>query len=224
MHSIRRNVCMMATAISLSSVVGTANASLILNGSFEDNSAVGNVWSPTNAAFNALVKNVTAFGVREGIDIQTVGTPYGLAPIDGKWKISPASDVGGTAEAFSMTLSGPLVVGQSYDLSFYIERLVSSPWDGGAVQIGLSTSATGFGTYLTSASAPDSGWLHVATTFVAPNAGSYLSVRVTNEKSSWVGLDGFELNAVPVVPEPQTYALLLAGLGVVGLVVRRRGR
>ncbi len=221
MIPIRRQACMFATALSLLSAVGTADASLILNGSFEDNSAGGTVFNPSNAGFNSLINNVTAYGVRQGIDLQTVGSGYGLAPIDGQWKVSPASDLGGIAEEFSMTLSGPLVAGQGYDLDFYIERLVSGPFDGGSVEIGLSTSAISFGTAVASATAPSAGWLLVSSSFIAPNAGSYLTVRVTNDKSSWVGLDGFVLSAVP---EPETYALFLGGLGVVGLVARRRRR
>jgi hypothetical protein len=30
------------------------------------------------------------------------------------------------------------------------------------------------------------------------------------------------INAIPVIPEPQTYALLLAGLGLLGFAMRRR--
>ena len=32
------------------------------------------------------------------------------------------------------------------------------------------------------------------------------------------------INAIPVIPEPQTYALLLAGLGLLGFAMRRRAR
>lgn len=223
MQMISRQVCVAAAAATLLSLAGAAHASLILNGSFEDNTASGNVWSPSNAQFNSIMSNVTAYGVREGIDIETVDSPYGQAPIDGNWKIAPASDLGGTSEEFSLTLAAPLVAGQSYDLSFYIERQVGLPFDGGSVDIGLSTSATSFGTYLMSATAPDSGWLLAGSSFVAPTAGEYLTVRVTNDKSSWVALDDFVLN-VSAVPEPQSVALLLAGLGVVGLVARRRTR
>ncbi len=36
-------------------------------------------------------------------------------------------------------------------------------------------------------------------------------------------VDGIQLSAVSAVPEPEPYALLLAGLGAVGFVARRRG-
>ncbi len=204
-------------AACLFALATTAHATLIANGSFEANTAVGNVFNPSNATFNGLVSNVTAYGIREGMDLQTVGTPYGLAPIDGLWKVSPASDAGGTSEEFSMALTGPLTAGQSYDLSFYIERLISGPFDGGTVEIGVSASANSFGTAIFSATAPVSGWSFQSTSFLAPIAGSFITVRPTNAKSSWVGLDNFVLtSSATSVPEPATLVLLgvaLAGLG-----------
>lgn len=214
-----------ATAIAFCALVGSAQASLVLNGSFEANSASGTVFNPSNALLNSLLSNVTAFGPRQGIDLQTLGSGYGLAPTDGRWKVSPASDLGGTSEAFSMTLSGALTAGSSYSLSFDIERLISAGFDGGTAEIGLSTSATSFGTLIDSATASSSGWTHHASSFIAPNAGSYLTVRVTTSRSSWVGLDNFVLDggATSGVPEPGVLALV--GLALGGLVLfRRRAR
>ena len=76
-----------AAAAALLLGAGAAQASLVLNGSFEANSAGGTVFNPGNATLNALVPNVTAFGARQGIDLQTVGSGYGLAPVDGRWKL-----------------------------------------------------------------------------------------------------------------------------------------
>ena len=37
-----------------------------------------------------------------------------------------------------------------------------------------------------------------------------------------VGIDNINFDQVAVVPEPETYAMLLAGLGLVGFMARRR--
>jgi hypothetical protein len=36
------------------------------------------------------------------------------------------------------------------------------------------------------------------------------------------GMDAFEVNSAAAVPEPETYAMLLAGLGLIGFAARRR--
>lgn len=50
--------------------------------------------------------------------------------------------------------------------------------------------------------------------------GNDLSVTI-HRSNAWVFLSEVEFNVTPV-PEPETYAMLLAGLGLVGFAVRRR--
>jgi len=52
-------------------------------------------------------------------------------------------------------------------------------------------------------------------------AGLHLQGLLNEGSASYVAVEGPPL---PSIPEPQTYALLLAGLGVLGFVARRRNR
>jgi len=45
--------------------------------------------------------------------------------------------------------------------------------------------------------------------------------EVVDHKFIWFNIND-QGNPVPVVPEPETYALMLAGLGLLGAIARRR--
>jgi hypothetical protein len=65
-------------------------------------------------------------------------------------------------------------------------------------------------------------WLQ--TRVFAPGASSYIGgVGIDAYKLGTVNISGVEVAAfVPTIPEPETYALMLAGLGLIGNVLRRR--
>lgn len=72
---------------------------------------------------------------------------------------------------------------------------------------------------------------HDATTKITPGKTSYTQIIRTNATNYSVGnfgiLNGYASNAkafapVSAVPEPETYAMMLAGLGMVGTIIRRR--
>jgi hypothetical protein len=58
-------------------------------------------------------------------------------------------------------------------------------------------------------------------TFNLPSAGAYHVDITGNATGTGGGLYGITLSAAPV-PEPETYAMLLAGLGLMGGIARRR--
>src|SRR5262245_39265898 len=102
-----------ATLITFWMTAASHAQNLILNGDFEFNTAGGTFFNMNNAQFNGTVANATAFGTAEEIDLMT-GNPYGLPPAHGNWKLGIASESGGTYDAFSFSLSMPVMTGRAY--------------------------------------------------------------------------------------------------------------
>jgi len=188
---------------------------LILNGSFEMNSATETMFNMSNGTFNSVVADATAFGDAEEIDLM-LGAPYGLPPVDGKWKLGiHRQSVGGATDAFAFHLSSPLVAGEVYHLDFYAHAETSFDPDVGPVEIGLSSSATSFGTLLFSTGAlSTTSWTHFTHSFMAPSSASFVTVQV-GDTETWAHIDNFTL-----VPEPAS--MLACGIGLAILAARRR--
>lgn len=71
------------------------------------------------------------------------------------------------------------------------------------------------------------GGLAVSVTFAHSAPGAAFTFQFPNSQNSpdeAFGIDNLVVstNAVAAIPEPSTYALMLAGLGLVGWAVRRR--
>ena len=194
----------------------TVQAQSILNGSFEQNSATADVINMVNATWDTLVQNSAAFGDWNGggpnggdLDLINSNAYCGLAQ-HGDWFCALTS--GGT-DAFSLELSSPLTVGASYSVSFY-DRTCNS-FGGQAVELGVSNSASSFGTLVYSGPTPvaDVGWTQRLAVFTAPLAGMYLTVRCggINSGAPWTQVDNFSFNNGEGVPENA----LAAGLSFV---------
>jgi hypothetical protein len=201
-------------------------AQTILNGDFEDTPVIIDQINMTNAGYNTNVANSFAFGTAGNMDIIRSSTFCGY-PQNGTWYVA---FTGGGTDAISLTLSDPLVQGNSYTISYY-DRGCTSIGTSSPFQWGLSTINNQQGTviYTEPDASPMDTWTQQTFTFTAPNNGQYLTIVCTigNTTDRWTHLDNVVLsNAVGVedlsssgyalYPNPARDRLIVYGLPPVG--------
>ena len=122
-----------------------------------------------------------------------------------------ASQIGGAA--FSVN---SLDIADFYDYSNYTATITGNFIGGGSISqiIGLNTcnSCTLLNNDFTHVSL--SGFNNLSSLVITGNGSSYYN---------YLAIDNLTLNAAPV-PEPETYAMMLAGLGLLGFRLRRKNK
>jgi hypothetical protein len=109
------------------------------------------------------------------------------------------------------------VVGQSYDLSFSLGTMQASGRDGTAhIDVTVAGVTTGYDVINHTGSLV---WTAVTQSFTASSSSTTL--RFTNTQNPHLHFANVDAASVSAVPEPETYAMLLAGLGLVGFAARR---
>jgi len=184
-----------------------ATPNLVVNGSFEDNALANGSWS-NFSSINGWT------GVGAGIEVRNniAGSAFdGLNFVELD-----------TTQNSSMFQTVATQAGHSYSFSFaYANR------PGTAVSTnGLDWTLDGGKTWTAVAALPaattDNNWTTFNTSFIA-GASTKIGFRATGTSDS-IGSSLDKVSLTAAVPEPQTYALMLAGLGALSFVARRRNR
>jgi Protein of unknown function (DUF642)/PEP-CTERM motif len=210
--------------------VGAAN--LIVNGGFEDPpTAVGSV---SIYGAGADIGGWTVLGASATNAVMTVSTSYvepavlfpsysGLASLD--LTASGNTLNGGVSQLVSLT------VGAKYLLSFWFANTAGVSGAGGtnsfyllpsSVRVGVSGLPDVIVNNDITALPSTSNWLESSVEFTATSANTVISfVNNTGQSDSAALLDAVSLDLVAAVPEPASWAMMLAGLGLCALVLRR---
>jgi len=182
--------------------------SILVNGDFENRTQPAGCYSNlSNADVTAHLPGITAFGNAEEIDIYADGTDcfFGGVPQSGTSKLAIHIQVLGLVDAFSFSLTTPVVAGTSYDFSCYAWPNTTFDPNIGSLEIGLSNNPAVFGTPVWSGTPATVGmWNHLTQTFIAPINANYLTVRSGAPNQSWLHIDNFALSPTGVVSVPST--------------------
>lgn len=195
----------------------TAHANLLTNGSFESGGFVNQGNDTMSLAPGSTV--ITGWTV---ITDTTAwigpSNPFGLTASDGSFFLDLTNyETGAPFAGLTQVIS--TIPGATYALSFDL---------GGSTTYGLpdaiTASAAGTSaTFTTPSTGTVNDWYSESMQFVATSTSTSIQLQgVTG--SRYIGLDNASVDFVsaPPVPEPGTWALMIAGLAAVGAVARRR--
>ncbi|MGK5080925.1 choice-of-anchor C family protein [Janthinobacterium sp. HLX7-2] len=196
----------LASITALAMMAPAAHANLLNNGGFES--------SVFNGSFSTISSggSLGAWSVDSG-SVDLINNYW--VPAEGSYSLDLNGDVAGR-----ISQSFGTVAGQLYNVSFSL----AGNTDGGSSLKLLDTGVTGVHTFsfdATGQSHSNMGWVTKGFSFIATGASSTLYFQGSSANGAWgAALDNVSVTAA--VPEPSTYAMLAAGLGLMGLVVRRR--
>ncbi|MDX2173435.1 MAG: carbohydrate binding domain-containing protein [Bacteroidota bacterium] len=165
----------------------------IINGNFENTTATSDQINLSNSAMNAMLPDVNSFGSYGDVDIIKSSAYGGGGAQDKTWYLGLT---GGGTDIIAMTLTQPLVAGNTYSLSFYDRR--HNGYTASPIQVGVSESNSSFGKIVyTSPQEPQLNvWTQRTFTFVAPNNGKYITVQMASgDINVWANIDNFVLNS-----------------------------
>lgn len=198
---IKKAVLVAAVA---ASVPAFASTNLLSNGSFEDTSVANGSWNIFNTISGWTVGPL-------GVEIRN--NVAGVAQDGNNFVELDTTGNSGIFQTITTT------AGQVYDLSFWY-----------APRVGVSASSNGIDVFWNGAKLghytgngnSNNGWVEITTSVIGTGSDK-LSFAAVGKSDSYGGsLDNITLAAA--VPEPESYAMLLAGLGVMGAVARRRSK
>lgn len=199
-----------ALLLGLSSV-GAQAATTLVNGSFETNNVGG--------GYLYAGWGVTAEGwsFKDGAGVSANNTAWSGQTTDGSYFAFLQN---------SASVKQTINVDSAADLAFSFGLAQRSAWNsGGAQSIAVTLDDVVIGSFTPYADAGWDVWKSYSVSATNVTTGehvlSFVGLNPNHAADTAVFLDSVSLSVTPV-PEPETYAMLLVGLGAVGCLKRRK--
>lgn len=195
----------------------SAQGALITNGSFE----LGTFVDDGNGTDSFLAGPTTITGwAAVGRQVSWIRSPnpWGLSAQDGTHFLDLTGYISGPPFG-GVTQTIATTPGQQYSLSFFLGTFTQR-WGGPPVSILASAGGTS-STFTVSTTSTASTWTPFSMLFTATSANT--TITLTGAAGvEYIGLDNVSVDLASTVPEPESWALLMLGLGLLCLVGRHR--
>jgi len=189
-----------------SMAASAAPTNLLINGSFEDNLMSNGNWAISNG--------LTGWSAgANGVETRNNVAGTALAGIN-------FVELDTTANS-SISQAVSTVAGQWYSLSFNYSNRMDTAVDTNGLTWSFG-SASGIAAALP-ATTGDHSWAQFSTLVQATGSNTVLSFAAAGTSDGY-GTSLDKVSLTTAVPEPETYALMLAGLAAVGFMARRRAK
>lgn len=196
-----------------------------LNGDFENNTSSDCDYNNTDIIFNTKISNVYAFG--KGFDgfnyvgeVDLMTNDCYVTPQNGNWCLGLASDTTLSSDAIAIELSSSLIIGQTYQLSFYVFSNLNFENYLNNLKIGVSNNDSTFGYLLYTAIPDTNSWKHIVFNFTALQSDKFITVTNTSGTRGWNQIDNFTIsiateiseiypNKISIIPNPFSNSTVL---------------
>jgi hypothetical protein len=191
-HSVKAGLC----ALALSTFTYSAQAAVLFSDNFDSNAislnAVPAGWTVSDGTVDIIGNGFFDFYPGNGAFIDLDGS---------------TNDAGALSHSFSLT------GGVTYNASFTL---------GGSTRGDSNIVDVSFGTASQSFTLASNDPLALFTLGFTPAADGSYALTIANQGGDSLGAILLDVEVTHAIPEPETYALMLAGLGILGVVSRRR--